>query len=570
MDRVIDELEKINSQNNSIIGITLKGKSEMCLNSEVRKGSIIEMTDLCGQLRKNKQCEYYNNYLKQKYQINTGRSEDIIEFGIKNNICPYYLVKKMLNKADIIITTFNYLVHPFIRSIFFKDIEKNISECIILFDEGHNLIDIAREIGTSTLSPLSIKRAINELIGILLINDDKIINFLEDFKSFIETSGYARTPKEDEEIEVPVRKSVLKKIFDQISVNDCNKFLENMVDLGLEIKKKLLQRNKLPRSSLYSVSSFLKFLYKTLYNPQYIHEILIYKKKGKVHCEFLIKTLDIRLLLSDLFQARNILVLSGTLSPINAFRDICGFPSSGVKELVLPSPFPYENIEVFGVDGINLSYENRNPTTYNLIKDLCIEIANNNPYNTGIFCPSYSVLNGLMDQGIKEGIEKLGIHFFREFKDIDSKENELMIKKYKELPSKNKRGVLLGVSGGRNSEGVDFPGNEMSTVIVVGIPLAMITYSTNRLIKYYKKLFGDEKGLDYAYYIPAIRKANQTAGRPIRRLDDKGIIFLMDERFFWKKYFRLLSDWIKDRIVKINGYRGLLSKIVKNFYNKNK
>ena len=32
--------------------------------------------------------------------------------------------------------------------------------------------------------------------------------------------------------------------------------------------------------------------------------------------------------------------------------------------------------------------------------------------------------------------------------------------------------MFLGVQGGRTSEGVDFPGNQMNSVVVVGIPYA--------------------------------------------------------------------------------------------------
>jgi len=568
MDRVIEELEMINSKNNLVIGLTFKGKSEMCLNSEVNKGTIKEITDLCGQLRKNGNCKYFKN-LKNFNQIPiSGRSEELISLGEKFQICPYYYAKNLLKNTDVIITTFNYLIHPFIRQIFFKDIDKLMSDCIILFDEGHNIIDVAREAGTSSITPRSIKRALDELIGILLDNDNLIINFLESIKTFIETTGSTRIPKNEEEIEIAVKKSIIKKIYTEIPCDNIEELLDQMIEKGLKVRDLMLQNNKLPRSSLYSVSSFVKFLYKSLFDPQYIHEILVYKKNNKTHTDFLIKTLDIRPILSELFTARNIVVLSGTLAPIRAFRDICGFPKTNVKECNLPSPFPYENIEIYGMEGINLSYENRNEITYRFIKNICLEIIEKTPFNTGIFCASYTVLNGLIEQGLKTDVENLNIKFYREYKNFNSKDNEKMINEYKSLPSCGKKGVLIGVSGGRNSEGVDFPGKEMSSVVIVGIPLAMISYSTKKLIKYFQQIYGEDKGLDYAYYIPAIRKANQTAGRPIRKLDDKGMIIFLDDRIFWKKYYRLLSDWIKDRLVKINCYEGLFRRIVENFYKK--
>ncbi|TFF86256.1 MAG: hypothetical protein EU551_02030 [Promethearchaeota archaeon] len=566
IDRVIEELERINNMGQvNVVGLTLKGRTEMCLNEEVNRGSITEISELCGQLRKKGECEYFNNLKNFTTDIRTGRGDELIEIGKNNKICPYYLAKRLLKNTDVIITTYNYLIHPFIRQIFFNDIEKLISECIIVFDEGHNIIDVARDAGTNKITILSIERALNELIGILLEDDENIIRILEEFKTYIQMMEMTRDPKEGEEIEIGVRNSMVKKLFSTIPIEQQKSILVRMIELGIKVKEVMLENNKLPRSSLYKVSSFMHFLYNSLEKPQYIYEMVISKQGEYKKTAFSIKTIDIRPILKELFQARNVLVLSGTLEPIQAFIDICGFPNT-TQRRVLPSPFAFENIAIYGLEGINLKYENRTESNYSFLMRCCLEVAKNTPFNTGVFCSSYGVLNGLLKQGLKNQLEKEGIEFFREYRDTNSKLNEKMIEKFKDLPNQNRKGFLIGVSGGRNSEGVDFPGKEMSSVIVIGVPLAMISYSTNKMIKYFKELYGDERGLDYAYYIPALRKANQAAGRPVRRLQDRGLIVFLDERFFYKKYYRFLSDWIRDRVIKIDKYEGLLGLAVKNFY----
>ncbi|MHA1310604.1 MAG: ATP-dependent DNA helicase [Candidatus Helarchaeota archaeon] len=572
MDRVIAELEEINKKGSDqgyvVRGLTLKGKTEMCLNEEVRRGTIMEITDLCSQLRKNGSCKYFTNLQNFEYNLKTGKSEELIAIGVRYNICPYYLAKRLLKETDVIITTFNYLIHPFIRQIFFKDIDKLISDCIIVFDEGHNIINVALEAGTQQITPRSVKRALDELIGLLLDDDVPSIQFLKDIKSFIETTGMAYDPKEGETIEIAVRKSTLKNIFSQIKTDNIENFFNNLIEKGVQVRELMLKNNKLPRSSLYKTAHFLQFIYQNYLRPDYIHILRVSKVKNKINVEFVIKTLDVRPILNDLFNARNLVIISGTLAPIRAFREICGMTLDNTKERILPSPFPFENVSIIGVQDITLKFEDRTEENYRFIMNCCVEAAKNTKYNTGVFCASYSVINGLLEQGLKEKIEELGIKFFMESKSMNSKENEAMITEYKKLPYKGMRGFLIGASGGRNSEGVDFPGKEMSTVVIVGIPFAKISYSIKKLIKYYQNLFGEERGLEYAYYIPALRKANQSAGRPIRKLDDKGIIIFLDERFFYKKYFKLLSNWIQDRIIKIEKYEGLVGRIVKMFYNK--
>ncbi|HID08630.1 TPA: hypothetical protein EYP13_00205 [Candidatus Micrarchaeota archaeon] len=102
--------------------------------------------------------------------------------------------------------------------------------------------------------------------------------------------------------------------------------------------------------------------------------------------------------------------------------------------------------------------------------------------------------------------------------------------------------VLFAVAGGSLSEGVDYPGSELLAAVVVGIPLAEMNLETRALIDYFDGKMG--KGWTYGYIYPAIAKAVQAAGRVIRSESDRGVIVLLDERYAWKNYFRVLPrDW---------------------------
>jgi DNA excision repair protein ERCC-2 len=96
--------------------------------------------------------------------------------------------------------------------------------------------------------------------------------------------------------------------------------------------------------------------------------------------------------------------------------------------------------------------------------------------------------------------------------------------------------VLLGVASGSFGEGIDFPGDILKCVVVVGLPLQRPDLETKELIAYYDHKFG--KGWDYAYVAPAFSKTLQNAGRCIRSETDKGIVVFLDERFTWPNYFK--------------------------------
>ncbi|MHA2473146.1 MAG: helicase C-terminal domain-containing protein, partial [Promethearchaeota archaeon] len=111
--------------------------------------------------------------------------------------------------------------------------------------------------------------------------------------------------------------------------------------------------------------------------------------------------------------------------------------------------------------------------------------------------------------------------------------------------SSNGGAVLLGVCGGRNSEGEDYPGDYMNSVIIAGFPYHLPTPRVEAKIQYYDKVFSNQ-GWNFAYLYPAIQRANQASGRPIRKISDKGAIIFMDSRF--KTKYKWISEWVRDEL----------------------
>ena len=50
-------------------------------------------------------------------------------------------------------------------------------------------------------------------------------------------------------------------------------------------------------------------------------------------------------------------------------------------------------------------------------------------------------------------------------------------------------------------------------------------------------------GYDYAYLYPGMRKVVQAAGRVIRTPEDKGVVYLIDDRFSRPAVRALLPEW---------------------------
>jgi DNA excision repair protein ERCC-2 len=57
--------------------------------------------------------------------------------------------------------------------------------------------------------------------------------------------------------------------------------------------------------------------------------------------------------------------------------------------------------------------------------------------------------------------------------------------------------------------------------------------------------FGADRGYDYTYLYPGLRKVVQAAGRVIRSEQDSGVVFLIDDRYRRGQVRTLLPRWWK-------------------------
>ncbi|MFP3534156.1 helicase C-terminal domain-containing protein, partial [Burkholderia sp. SIMBA_042] len=78
-------------------------------------------------------------------------------------------------------------------------------------------------------------------------------------------------------------------------------------------------------------------------------------------------------------------------------------------------------------------------------------------------------------------------------------------------------------------EGVDLPGDRLIGAFVATLGLPQVNDVNEQLRERMAAAFGD--GYAYAYLYPGLRKVVQAAGRVIRTREDRGVVWLIDDRF---------------------------------------
>jgi DNA excision repair protein ERCC-2 len=255
-------------------------------------------------------------------------------------------------------------------------------------------------------------------------------------------------------------------------------------------------------------------------------------------------------------------VMSGTLQPLEAYVKITKLPDNTIQ-CVVPSPFPKEHILPLICYGVTTAMEKRTPAMYARIVRRIVEVADNTPANTGIFAASFEVLNAIITAGLKNSTDKT---VFCEHRGMSSKDNEKMIAEFKTYAQRD-GAILLAVQGGRSSEGVDFPGDQMNSAIIVGVPYAEPTPKVKAQISYFEKSF-PRYGREYGYVLPAMKKACQAAGRPIRTLDDMGAMIFLDYRFATPYCQSFLPLWIRENLRVMPDQDGTIAQEIADFFKK--
>ncbi len=546
MDRVIEEGKKIMERCKvSIVPIT--GKKEMCINemaSETK--NIRELYEMCKTLREKKECRYYLNItsetskkLEREIINNAMYSKEIKSICEEFRICPYELVKMALNSADIIVASYLYILDPYIREGFLNSIAcHNLEEVIVIFDEAHNVPEFAKNVMKMSLSKYSLSSMKKELL--------KYRKELKDIdEEVFEETGIMLDNLQDElsNIEIDTYRLYFKDILKIFGI-PCERIqkFSGVLELFGE-----LVRKKEYRSYLGHLSEFLTFAYTIRDSPKYAYFLSKTKSGFKIE----ISPLDPKIVLEEIVNnVHNLIFLSGTLYPLDPFSEIVGVENAMKKSF--PPPFPKENIGVLVTSEITTKFEMRTREMFYRINDYISEIARLTPKNIGVFVPSFKFMNALLDAGLERKIEKKLLH---EREDMSSSENYELVRRFKNYARKG-GAVLLGVQGGRNSEGEDYPGDMMNAVCVVGVPYAEPNAVTDAQIEYYESTFRG-RGKYYGYFLDAHRKLGQTAGRAHRSIDDKAMIIFLDNRVRYGNVKRDLPLWISERMKVVSSMAGL-------------
>uniref|UniRef100_A0A1A8JRG7 Regulator of telomere elongation helicase 1 n=2 Tax=Nothobranchius kuhntae TaxID=321403 RepID=A0A1A8JRG7_NOTKU len=146
----------------------LGSREQLCINQEVmRQESNHVKVHMCRDKVSTRSCGFYNNVEERSSDRELLNSildvEDLVKFGNKQRVCPYFLTRSLKQHADIIFMPYNYLLDPKSRRA--HNIELN--KAVVIFDEAHNVERMCEESTSFDLTPYDVASAITAVDRLL-------------------------------------------------------------------------------------------------------------------------------------------------------------------------------------------------------------------------------------------------------------------------------------------------------------------------------------------------------------------------------------------------------------------
>ena len=538
--QVVHELQKFQDSGNEIKAVAIQGREALCPqqknDNELKKSNWSEKSKICKSLKLKSKlggngCSFYSKLLREGDSFTKKWSSEILtaqEFSKKaeeEGVCPYELNKLMLKEAQVVIVPYVYFFDEFIRKYMLGWMGTSIDKIVAIVDEAHNLPDWARGAASESMSLKSINLAIDEVkdYGYQLPEGRDPIHFLNLVEASMEKLSEEHISDDDEEGHLP---SHIVSIDSEVATFETEMMSLGAMTLyrlkqdsteiskmGQQTRQYLLDKGKRPRSYLGSVGDFLCRWLDSIDS----HTIRLIGKKP-LRLEKV--CLDPRIMTSFLDNTAGVVSMSGTISPLEMFRDLIGLKPNTILEKT-GSIFPSGNKKIVYLDDVTTSYNelNNQSNLWSKIVSKLELITTNFNGNIALFFPSYKLLElALENLNLKKPI-------YREYSSMDQEELMQTVESFKS----DSGAILAGVMGGRLAEGIDYPETSLELAVIVGIPYPSPGVRQDALQHYYDISFNG-RGWKFAVESPAVRKLLQAAGRVVRSETDRGFIVVADSR----------------------------------------
>jgi DNA excision repair protein ERCC-2 len=423
----------------------------------------------------------------------------------RHQVCPYYLSQELARWSDVVIGDYNYY---FDRSamLFGWTVTHQWRVCLLV-DEAHNLVERARTMYTAALHHEaldSVRRRAPEALRGPFERVDRVWR------------------------EVTAAQSEAHRIYADLPQELLAALDKSIAAIADHLNQQTGQDEAL-QEFFFAALAFCRLAAE--FDSSTLFEITR-SEDGRRSVLCLRNVIPGRFLTPRFAAARTSVLFSATLTPHAFFRDILGLPQT-CEYLDVQSPFQAEQLTVRLVRSISTRFRDRERSLVPIAQLLARQYAAR-PGNYLAFLSSFEYLDrvaALVNERYPH------IPAWKQHPGMKEPDREAFLARF--LPEG--QGIGFAVLGGAFAEGVDLPGSRLIGAFVATLGLPQVNAVNEEMQRRMDTMFGS--GYEYTYLYPGIQKVVQAAGRVIRTATDRGVLYLIDDRYAHLKVRKLLPHW---------------------------
>ena len=433
--------------------------------------------------------------------------------ALAHGVCPYYLSQDLVRWSDVVVGDYNYYFD--VSALLHALTVGNQWRVSVLVDEAHNLVERARKMYSAGLDQTDLQGLRQSASSVLKKSLDRLQRAWRDLNKEQNKEGSYRVHGD-----LPVK--FLQALQQSIGViTDDMQAHPTRVDAGLQ---------QFYFEALHFTRMAASFGEHSLFDST-----LAGPAGGRKLSQLCLRNVVPAPFLAPRFAAaRSVALFSATLSPQNYYADTLGMPNN-TAWVDVQSPFAAEQLAVHAVRDISTRYQHRD-NSLSPIVDLMARQYAETPGNYLAFVSSYDYLQMLATL-FKARYPQ--IPMWEQTRRMDEAARDAFLARF----TPHAKGMGFAVLGGAFAEGIDLPGDRLIGAFIATLGLPQVNPVNEQIRLRMAANFGAAQSHDYTYLFPGLQKVVQAAGRVIRTRTDRGVVYLMDDRFTRVEVQRLLPGW---------------------------
>jgi DNA excision repair protein ERCC-2 len=430
--------------------------------------------------------------------------------ALQHDVCPYWLSQDLARWCDVIVGDYS---HYFGVSALLHALSvQNQWRTGLLVDEAHNLLGRAREMYTARLDQASVSRAQKTAPPALKKTLAALARGVRDV---------ARAQTEEYQVHPTIPARLLTAL------------LRSGEAIMAHMMANPSETNMAVQELYFDIMHFLRM--SDAFDTHSLFDVHVSVNAPASTVGLCIRNVIPGPFLQSRFAASHTVSLfSATLAPWDFYRDTLGLPDD-TAFIDVESPFNASQLDVRVIRRISTRRQHRARSLIP-IADLMANQHHNRPGNYLSFFSSFDYMDQAFDAFARRHPD---IPAWRQERNMSESGKESFLARF----SADGKGIGFAVLGGVFAEGVDLPGQRLIGAFISTLGLPQFNAINEEFRSRMGLAFGRERAYDYTYFYPGMRNVVQAAGRVIRRPDDRGVVYLIDDRFGQAKARRLMPAW---------------------------